>query len=402
MNRRRVAVIIASFSTVLIGFGIRNSYGVLVPDMISALKISNAEAGLIYSFFFLAYTVSSPLLGLLADKINIRVVLTLFLVILGIGTLLMGYSSSKIEAILFFLIAGIGASACWSPIVQLVQQWSNEKRKGIILAFVDVGASLGTALSSVVIPLIVVAYDWRMGWKSLGIIAFFISLLNFFLVRAYPLETQQNLKVYQHMINHTGNTSISILKDNKFLLLGLSYLLTGFSTIIPYTFITAYGIQELGLQYKTAATLVTTIAVTSLVGKLMLGYLSDIVGRIKCVIICEIMIAIGSLGIIFSPSFMPLLLSMAIFGAGQGAIWPLYALCAPDYFSKSSTGLIVGLWTLFIGIGFMISPIIAGWMADVTGRFIWSFVLGLIAAIMSLALLLLVERKFLLPSFQPR
>jgi MFS family permease len=71
----------------------------------------------------------------------------------------------------------------------------------------------------------------------------------------------------------------------------------------------------------------------------------------------------------------------------------LYTLCAPDYFSKSSTGLIVGVWTLFVGVGFMISPMIAGWIADVTGRFMWSFMLAGVTSIISSVLLCLVKEK---------
>jgi MFS family permease len=84
---------------------------------------------------------------------------------------------------------------------------------------------------------------------------------------------------------------------------------------------------------------------------------------------------------------------MAIFGFGHGAIWPLYALCAPDYFSKGSAGFIVGFWTLFLGIGFILSPIIAGWIADVTGMFMWSFILAVATALISMFLLFLVRKR---------
>src|SRR4030065_2881893 len=116
------AVIIASFCTVLIGFAVRASYGVLLPEMLPSLRISKTEAGVIYGAFFMAYTVFSPVLGLLADRINIRALLTLFSVILGIGTLMMGYSSSLIEGIFFFVLAGVGASACWSPLRRFGQR----------------------------------------------------------------------------------------------------------------------------------------------------------------------------------------------------------------------------------------------------------------------------------------
>jgi fucose permease len=70
MGKRNLAVIIASFCTVLIGFAVRTGYGVLLPEMLPSLRMSKTEAGLIYGSFFIAYTVFSPVLGLLAVELN--------------------------------------------------------------------------------------------------------------------------------------------------------------------------------------------------------------------------------------------------------------------------------------------------------------------------------------------
>jgi len=395
MGSCSLAVIIASFCTVLIGFTIRNSYGILLPEMLPSLKISKTEAGLIYGSFFMAYTAFSPVLGLLADRMNIRLLLTLFSVILGIGALLMGYSSSLIEAVFSFMLAGIGASACWSPLVPLVQRWVSDKRRGIALAFVDGGASIGIALTSIVMPLVVMAFNWRMGWKALGAVAIFIAGINFLLVRDYPIEKSnlQHTRVTRHPNKPTITTYVRILRNTTFLFIGLSYLFIGFSTIIPLAFITTYAVQELMLPYDVATRLITVVAIASMMGKLVLGFLSDTVGRIETIILCEILVATGNLGVVCLPSSSALYLSVAILGFGQGAIWSLYALCASDYFSKSSAGFIVGFWTLFLGIGFVLSPIIAGWMADLTETFLWSFTLAITTAILSISLLFLVRKK---------
>lgn len=396
MGKRSLAVIIASFFTVLIGFAIRANYGVLLPEMLPSLGISKTEAGLIYGSFFMAYTVFSPVLGLLADRIDIRFLLTLFLGILGIGTLLMGYSSSLMEAIFFFGLAGIGASACWSPIVPLVQRWTSDHRRGMTLAFVDAGSSLGIAVSSFIMPIIVAAYNWRMGWKGLGTLAIFLTGMTFLLVRDHPIENPdlQNPKLSRQLNKPAGTMYLRILRDTKFLLIGLSYLFIGFSVLIPLTFITTYAVEELMLHYDVAARLVTIIAVTSIVGKLVMGSLSDVLGRIKTLILCEILVAIGSFSVVYLPRFFGIHLFMGIFGFGYGPIWPLYAVCATDYFSKGSAGFIVGFWTLFLGIGFILSPIIAGWIADVTGMFMWSFILAMSTAVISMFLLFLVGKKF--------
>ncbi|NWG02639.1 MAG: MFS transporter [Syntrophaceae bacterium] len=399
MGNRRLAVILASFFTVLIGFTIRNSYGVLLPEMLPSLKISKKEAGLIYGSFFMAYTIFSPLLGLLADRVNLRALLTLFLGILGIGTLLMGYSSTLLEAMVFFLLAGIGSSACWSPVVPLVQRWTSDQRRGMILALVDAGSSVGIAISSVMMPIIVGAFDWRMGWKSLGVMAFFLAGINFLLVRDSPVENPSlpHSKFNQPLNQPAGTLYLNILKDKKFLLIGVSYLLIGFSTLIPLTFIATYAVQELMFRYDAAARLVTVFAITSIFGKIALGILSDRLGRIQTIVLCEALVVLGCFGMFALPGFWALYLSMVVFGFGFGAIWPLFALCAPDYFSQRNAGFIVGFWTLFLGVGLVISPIIAGWIADGTGRFMWSFMLAMVTAMISIFLLLLVRRKISLP-----
>ena len=65
---RVVAIIIAGFSTVFVAFAIRYSYGLLLPDMLTSLAITKTEAGVIFSAYFFTYTIFSPLLGLLVDR----------------------------------------------------------------------------------------------------------------------------------------------------------------------------------------------------------------------------------------------------------------------------------------------------------------------------------------------
>lgn len=76
--------------TIFVAFGIRYAYGILLPEMISSLAISNIEAGFIYSSYFLIYTLSSPVLGLMVDCSKARILLTVFVTLLVIPTILFG------------------------------------------------------------------------------------------------------------------------------------------------------------------------------------------------------------------------------------------------------------------------------------------------------------------------
>jgi MFS family permease len=385
---RRLAVLVACFFTVFTSYAIRYSYGVLLPEMLPSLAISKTEAGVIYSSFFIAYTILSPVLGLLGDRYNVRRLLTLFVGILGAGTFLMAYSSSLIQASLFFTLAGIGSAACWAPVMAVAQRWSRDKHRGKTLAFVDVGSSTGIAGSSAAMPLIVTVHSWKTGWMSLGALGFMVAAMNFFMVRSHPEEKPEPRQTEpgQHTREPISVTYKKLLQDTRFWLMGMAYLLIGFSIMVPFTFLSTYAVQERAFPYETAAWLVTVIGIGAMVSKLTLGPLSDKVGRIKVIMLCVALIAMGSLGIAYGQDML-LILFTAIFGLGYGAIWPMYAASASDHFSKESAGSIVGLWTLYLGIGLILSPVIAGWIADMTDTLTWSFVLATAVAIISLLLL---------------
>ena len=396
MDRR---VLAACFCTVFISYAIRYGYGIFVPEMLPALAISKTGAGLIYSSYFIAYTVLSPILGLMGDRYDTRVIISLFTAILGIGTFLMAYSSSVLEASLYFTLAGIGASACWAPVVALAQRWSSDKRRGTTLAFIDAGSALGAICSGAAVPLVVKAFGWGAGWMSLGSLGLLVAIINYTVIRNRPKERTGLVPsgAEQPTIEPLTKIYAKLLRDTRFWLFGLANLLISFSIIIPFTFVSTYAVQELALSYTTAASLITVIGITALAGKLLLGPLSDRVGRIRIIMLCMILIAIGSLGMAYAPDALILFIATAIFGIGEGAIWTMYAAAASDYFSKKLAGSIVGLWTVYLGIGSLLSPIIAGWIADTTDTLMWSFLLGTAAAAVSLILLLPIWRQPLNP-----
>ena len=389
MSKRAVAVLLACFLTVFTSFAIRYGYGVLLPEMLPSLAITKAEAGVIFSAFFIGYTALAPILGLLGDRFDARILIAIFMAILGVGAFLMSYSSSLIEASFFFALAGVGSSATWAPVIAVAQRWVSDRRRGITLAFIDVGSSVGIISGGLILPLIVGVYNWNTGWLSLGVLAFLVALVDLLLIRGRPTNVSDNKKsvLEKHNDKPIKATYAMLVRDNKFWLIGFAYLLTGFSIIIPFTFLSTYAVQEMMYSYGAAARLITVIGVGALVGKLGLGYVSDTVGRIRIMMICAVLIAASCLGMAFQNGESALIVFTALFGIGYGTIWAMYAASASDYFSKKSAGGIVGLWTVFLGVGSLASPIIAGWMADTTGTFKWSFILATAGAVASLILL---------------
>lgn len=395
MSKRAFAVLLACFFTILISYAVRYGYGVILPEMLPALSITKTEAGVIFAAFFIAYTLFSPLVGVISDRYDVRLLISVFVALLGMGTLLMSYSSSVVTASLFFTLAGIGSTACWTPVMAVAQRWASDKRRGITLASIDAGSSLGIVAGGTVVPLIVISDGWRAGWMSLGLFALLVAVVDFFLVRS-KMEKKSSLRPArneQRSLVSLKTAYLQFARDSRFWLIGIAYLFTGFSIILPFTFLSTYAVQELSFSYQSATRLMMIVGVSATVFKLIMGYFSDAIGRMRVMLLCAVLISLGCWGITLKQGSLVLILSTIVFGCGYGACWSMYAAIASDYFSKEVAGGIIGLWTMFLGIGSLISPIIAGWLADTMGTLVWSFYLAMSGGVLSLILLILAWMK---------
>jgi len=392
MINRNTGVLFACFLIIFVHYALRYSYGTLLPEMLGPLSMTKAQAGIIYSSYFIAYTALAPVLGYLSDRYNVRTILVIFVAVMGGGAFLMAYPSTVSQASLFFAVAGVGCSACWAPVMALAQRVTSDKRRGMTLAFVDAGSSLGVMSAGALTPLIVAAYDWQTGWASLGILGFASAIVSFFLIPGRPGKQSNSGAEPKGKKKLTGITYRELFSDKRFWLVGLAYLFTGFAIIVPFAFISTYAVQELSLPYNSATRLVTLIGVGGVVGKIVLGPISDKWGRIKILVISAVLITGGNLAMAYTRGWT-LITFTFIFGLGYGACWSMYAACASDFFSKQAAGGIIGLWTVYFGVGTMLSPMMAGWIADRTGTLMWSFLIAMSGGLASLLLLLPMLRE---------
>ncbi len=387
MTKRGYAVIVAGFLTVAIAFSIRYGYGLLLPEMLGDLGISKAQAGGIYASYFLMYTISTPILGALTDRFNYRLILPLFTALLGCGAGLMAVANTLWVACLFFAVAGVGHAACWAPVAALVQKWVPDHRRGTALSVVTMGLGVGMPVWTVVIPVLVKASDWRVGWLGLGGFCLVVAVLNFFLVRNPETDAVGGDRL-QASKPTFWESYRSIVKDRAFWFIGIGYFFVGALVIIPYGFVSVFAWEALGLPYAEATRFVAVIALSGIVGQLTLGPMSDTIGRVRVMMICALIMGVACLGLALSTQSWMVYLSCGIFGCGYGAVWAAYAASASDFFPKEYTGGVVGLWTLMLGVGSVISPVVSGWTIDVSGGYVWAFVLGLVFGLLSTLVLL--------------
>jgi len=388
------------FITLFFNYSIRiGAYSILLPEMVKDLHLHMAQAGMIRAAYFLTYILFSPLMGWLMDRLGGRFVISVFCLFLGGGTILMGFSSNLLTGILFHAVVGIGAAAIWTPVTALIQKWFGTKKRGLALGILSPSYALGFGLMGIVLPIIVKNYNWRWGWYLLGVAGVLLIGINFFLLRDDPekiglLPWGETSKVDVASSTHGKSVStIDILRRPPFWLIGLSYFLISIGVYIVSDFIVTYGVMELKVPYPTASNFITIMALTSIIGGLILTTLSDYLGRVKTLIITHLCLMASIFLIIFAKADIGLLrLGIGCFGFFYGPIFPLYAACARDYFEKEVAGTVIGLFTIFYGVGAMLGPILGGYLSDLTQTFRWSYGFGALSALMS-AIVISILRK---------
>jgi MFS family permease len=382
MSRRAYAIIIASFFTVSIAYSIRYGYGMLLPEMLPSLGISKTQAGTIFGTYFVVYTIFTPILGTLSDLFNYRLLMTVFAGILGLGALLMAYVTGFAQACLFFALAGLGHAACWAPVASLVQKWVPDHKRGMMLSIVSIGIGIGVPLWGTFLPVIVSAFNWRAGWMGMGLFALGVAVMNFFLVRN-PVGLERQMTSARQRVEFVFTLFRALLKDKRFWIVGTAYLLVGFNVLVPFTFLPVYARESLHFDYATSTRFISLIALFGIAGQLTLGTLSDRMGRVHVLMLCGLIMGTACLGMSLSPNEWWLYGMTSFYGLAYGAVWPVYAAAAADLFPSSQTGSVVGLWTVFLGLGSIVSPVICGWTIDLTGIYTWAFLLGLASGLAS-------------------
>jgi sugar phosphate permease len=379
----------SSFTTLFINYSIRiGAYPILLPEMIKDLNLTKAQAGLIKSAFAITYLVFAPIMGWLTDRIGGRKVISFFCLFLGGGTFLMGRAESLFASAIFFGIVGIGSAAMWVPNAILIQKWFGTKKRGLALGILNASSGAGFGLMGLFLPVIVVNYNWRFGWFLLGIMGLSLFMLNGLLLRDRPEDmglTPWSGKIGETRENNFHSKRVGyfeILKQSQFWIIGISYFLISYGSYALIDFIVTYGKMELNIPYGIASLFITVIAFSGIPGGILMMILSDHIGTKKSLVIIYMLFALSILLVIFGGNNVFLLVvAVAWFGFLYGAIFPMVAACARDYFPKEVAGTVLGFLTIFYGLGAMTTPVVTGHLADITGTFRWSFGLGALTAL---------------------
>ena len=375
-------VVGAAFSVLFVVYAIQFSFGTFVDDIVEDTGWSETRLQLIFAVYIFSYSALSAVTGLFTDRFGPRRVVATGAVLLTAGYVIWAAAPNLwIAFVGLGLIAPLGMSASWVPCNATVVRWFVERR-GSALAIATSGTSLANILAPPVAASLVKAYGWRTALASFALIGGAAMLISSYWFSRDPESIGQFPDGKdQPPVTVAGEQSKTPAEAFRtvtyWLILGM-YALSFIVVFVPFVHSNQFAI-DLGVESVTAATVISSIGIGGLIGRLLVGPLSDRLGRKRLVVMAFGLETLAFFGIAASQGLLLLYPSAVVFGFSYGATVTMLPALVGDYFGREHAGAIVGRIFGMAGSLAAIGPYVAQLLVDSSGSYRFAFILSGVA-----------------------
>jgi MFS family permease len=407
---KRYGLVALAFIHVGVGRGLHGTFGVFFVALLDAFGWSRAATAGAISLAIVFEGMCMPFAGGLIDRIGERKTLVFGGLVLAAGLSLSSTISSVWE---FYFWVGIVSAVgiALTGMVPHVAIISREfpQRRGTALGIAWAGGGVGIVMLVPVTQLMIDNWGWSMAYIGLAVITVLLVIppVPIFLPGASssaPKETAA-AKAPTGERHETDWTVRRALTNPAFWLLFAARTLASMGNQIVVTHQIAHAV-DVGYAKVFAASIFGLMGVTSIFGRLLFGYLADVMKREVVFTWVQLISAFGILALLAmkDASLAWLLYAYAVcYGLGQGSRALVLSAISADIFHGKHFGAIFGYFTFSIGIGGATGAWLGGFLFDVTGSYTIPFWVSLACLVISVFIVLagsrivraqeLVERK---------
>jgi MFS family permease len=171
---------------------LRNSVGVIAPNLAAELGLSPAELGTLSSAFFLAFAAVQIPFGMALDRFGPRLCLVVCAAITVVGAILFASATSPGGLILARALLGLGASlSLVAPLAVYARRFPPERFGTLAGMQVGVG-TIGTLIATAPLAFSTVAIGWRGSFLLVAAITLLIGIVLAAVLRDDGAAAQQD------------------------------------------------------------------------------------------------------------------------------------------------------------------------------------------------------------------
>ena len=374
-------VVLAGCLGVMAGFGSLFVYTFSVFVKPLAAEFGWSREAISSGFAIAAVTLGlcSPLLGQCIDRFGPRRIILTCMTVYGIAIASLSLLRSGLWQfyVTCFVLGVVGNGAAHLAFSRSISTWFH-RRLGMALAFVMVGAGLGAMILPVVAQSIISGHGWRAAYASLGGLALLLGLpVSWRYIRERGVTGLKSAAVA-----HSGMTWQQGLRSSAFWIVTAILFVSSISMNGAITHLSAL-LTDRGLTAGNAALCASILGGSSLLGRIVVGWLLDRFFGPRVALVINLITALGIFLLARATSFPAGCLAAALIGVGAGGEAAITPYLLMRYFGLRAFSTLYGLtWTFYAAAG-AIGPLILGRAFDATGSY--SSLLILLAAALGVA-----------------
>ena len=368
-------VVSGAFLVTMVGYGAIYSYAAFAEEIGATFNAERASVAIVFALSGGSCFFVSALTGPLADRIGVRILAAMGMLLVGLGFLVAAAANSLIEVYVGYgVLIGLGCGFAYVPAIAAGQR-SVDIHRVLASGIAVSGIGIGTALVPPTAHALSAFGDWRAAFVACGVLAVLIGLAGALLLRPAPQEQEQ-----EALAPDLRPTPPPVVVSRDFALIYTGTLLVSLPSVLPHAMLVGTA-RDMGLSRHDAVALLGLIGLGTIVGRFLLAALADAVGRRAVMLACCAGMS-ASMLIWAVAETQPTLQAFALgFGALQGGFVALLPAFVADSFGPRRVGGVLGVLYTGRGIALLAAPpVLALGIAAMAGHAVPVVTMGLIGA----------------------
>jgi len=356
-----------------------------IAPLANEFQWSRTTISLGFAAMTLTLAVAAPFAGRVFDRFGVRRTLLVVIPLFALSVASFSLLSNSVPAfVLMFGVAGVlGAFQSPIPYVKVVSEWF-DNRRGLALGIMMTGIGLGGAILTQTARILIERDGWRTAFMGLGAVIFLLGFTAVLLLVREP-EGSRTASGRKASTQHLPGATVSeALRDHRFWFTLLFVFCLGMTVNGIAANATPLLISK-GISASTAGSMLAVLALSSLLGRLITGFLLDrLFAPTVAAGIC--VLALLGMALLWTGGTAPALLGLFCVGFALGAETDAMSYMMSRYFGLRSFGELVGYMFGAFSLAPAISMPFMGLSFDATqsyGTALAGFAAGVVVAIIA-------------------
>ena len=395
----------AGFLIAVVGLGTRYSFGVFFKSIESEFALTRGATSGVFSIYMLLCCVFAVLGGRALDRYGPKVVVFLMGSFTGLSLLLTSQANSAWQLLVSYgLLLSLGTGAIYAVVNSTASRWFDKKR-GFVLGITTSGGGFGAIVMAPFATYLISNFGWRTAFIVMGLIAWLVISSMCLILKKDPGDmgllpdgvkseaAQPGPQKKEGKAQLTGPSLLQASRTSNFWFLGLIWLLLSLDVHLVFVHVVPYAV-DMGNSLMDAAVILSLIGGTTIPGRLLVGRVSDTIGRKAPAIACALLQVGALLWLMWAQELWMLYVFAIAFGFLWGGFGVLTTALIGDVFGMRSIGAIMGMMSAGWALGAASGPAIGGYIFDVSGTYFMAFAAGAVAILIAALLVALVTISY--------